>query len=114
MKSKIRKDYIQEKYVIMSPKRGKRPHDVERPERIKQVKKKNCVFCPERIDKVAKVLETVKSTKEKSEPWAIKVIANKFPSVSIDNPKAYGQQEVIIETPNHLKEIEDLSDDRVT
>ncbi|MAG44265.1 galactose-1-phosphate uridylyltransferase [bacterium] len=113
MKSEIRKDYIQEKYVIISPKRGKRPHDVERPERLKPAKKKDCVFCPERIDKIAKVLETVEVTKEKGEPWAIKAIANKFPSVAINNPKAYGQQEVIIETPDHLKEIEDLSDKRV-
>ena len=29
--AEIRKDYIQDKYVIISPKRGKRPHDVEKP-----------------------------------------------------------------------------------
>jgi UDPglucose--hexose-1-phosphate uridylyltransferase len=111
-KPEIRKDYIQEKYVIIAPKRGKRPHDIERPQRLKPVKKKECVFCPERVDKIAKVLATVKSTAEEGEPWAIKVIANKFPSVSIDNPKAYGQQEVVVETPDHLKEIEDLSIER--
>lgn len=113
MKSEIRKDYIQEKYVIIAPKRGKRPHDLERPQGLKAVKKKDCVFCPKRIGKIAKVLDTIESTKEKGEPWAIKAIANKFPSVSVDNPKAYGQQEVIIETPDHLKEIEDLSDQRI-
>ena len=113
MSSEIRKDYIQEKYVIIAPKRGKRPHDVERPVRITPPKKQACVFCPENIDKAGKILETTTATKEKNEPWAIKVLANKFPAVSITNAKAYGQQEVIIETPDHLAEIENLSDKRV-
>jgi len=114
MKSEIRKDYIQEKYVIIAPKRGKRPHDVEKPKRNQPIKKKECVFCPERIDNAGKILTTVNETTEKGEQWAIKVLANKFPSVSIDNPKAYGQQEVIVETPNHNKEIEDLSIKRIS
>lgn len=113
MRPEIRKDYIQEKYVIISPKRTKRPCDVERPERLKPTKREVCVFCPERIDKVSKVLKTIQATKNKDELWAIKVVANKFPSVSTDNPKAYGQQEVVVETPNHLAEIEDLSASRI-
>ncbi len=87
-RSEVRKDYIQEKYVIIAPRRGQRPHDVERPERLRPAKKEECVFCPERIDKVSKVLTTIKLTKELGEPWAIKVVANKFPAVSIDNPQA--------------------------
>ena len=112
-KSEIRKDYIQEKYVIISPKRGKRPHDVERPVRMEPTKKEECVFCPEKINKNNKILLTVKKTQEKKEPWAITVIHNKFTSVSHDNHKAYGRQEVVIETPDHLKEIEDLSVQRI-
>lgn len=108
-KSEIRKDYIQEKYVIIAPKRGKRPHDMEKPKQTEGVKKASCVFCPANIDRAGKVLLTVKTTNEPKEPWAIKVLANKFPSVSIDNPKAYGQQEVVVETPDHLKEVEDLT-----
>src|SRR3990167_5149193 len=113
MKPEIRKDYIQEKYVIIAPKRGQRPHDVERPQRLTPVKKSECVFCPERIDKIAKVIITEAATKEKNEPWAIKVVANKFPAVKTDNPKAYGRQEVVVETPDHQKEIEDLSIERI-
>ena len=113
MKPEIRKDYIQEKYVIIAPKRGQRPHDVERPQRLTPVKKSECVFCPERIDKIAKVIITEAATKEKNEPWAIKVVANKFPAVTTNNPKAYGRQEVVVETPDHQKEIEDLSIERI-
>lgn len=111
-KSEIRKDYIQNKYVIIAPRRGKRPHDIEKPTR-QAVAKKDCVFCPEVVDKNNTVLATVKKTATKKEPWAIKVITNKFPSVDTNNPKAYGQQEVIIETPHHQYEIEELSDSRI-
>ncbi len=113
VKSEIRKDYIQEKYVIIAPKRGKRPHDLERPQRLTPAKKADCVFCPANLKKVAKTLATSNQTRQKGEPWAIKVIANKFPSVAVDNPKAYGRQEVVIETPSHQEEIEDLSTARV-
>lgn len=113
-KSELRKDYIQEKYVIIAPRRGKRPHDVEKPQYVNPTKPAECVFCPAKIDEVSKVLATYSETKEKHEPWAIKVIANKFPSVDVKNPKAYGQQEVIIETPDHVLEIENLSVKRIS
>lgn len=113
LNSEIRKDYIQEKYVIIAPRRGKRPHDTVQPQPLVLAQKADCVFCPDQIDKVSKVLLTVGKTKETKEPWAIKVIANKFSSVSPNNPRAYGRQEVIIETPDHLKEIEELSAARV-
>jgi len=113
MASEIRKDYIQEKYVIIAPRRGLRPHDVERPERIAAVKKTDCVFCPKNVDRIAAVLQTTTKPKRPDEPWAIKVIANKYPAVSKKNSRAYGTQEVVIETPDHRAEIEDLSTARV-
>jgi len=113
MSSEIRKDYIQDKYVIIAPRRGSRPHDVERPQLLNKPKRSECIFCPKAINKAGKILATVENTKEKGEPWAIKVLANKFPSVSTNNPRAYGRQEVIVETPNHLAEIENLSTERI-
>lgn len=41
--------------------------------------------------------------------WKIKVIGNLYPALSLKNLKAYGEQEVIIETPEHGKEIHELS-----
>ena len=113
MASEIRKDYIQEKYVIVAPRRGLRPHDVERPERVAAVKKADCVFCPKNIGRAATVLQTTTRTKLPDESWAIKVIANKYPAVSKKNSRAYGTQEVVIETPDHQAEIEDLTTARV-
>ncbi len=102
-KSEIRKDYIQEKYVIIAPKRGKRPHDVIK---AKEYHKplNTCVLCPESL-KDTKALYQIGS----GDKWSLKVIANKFPAVSKTNKKAYGQQEVVVESSDHTKEIEDLS-----
>ncbi len=107
-KSELRKDYIQDKYVIIAPRRGKRPHDIERPERLKPPAPESCVFCPPNIDRSPATL-TIGSGRR----WSIKVVPNKFPAVSLDNPRAYGYQEVVIETPNHLPELEELSDSHV-
>jgi len=107
MPSEIRKDYVHDRYVIIAPARSKRPKDTERPQLLNPVKPENCVFCPNKVDKLNKVLMTVKSGQQK--PWSIKVIANKYPSVATTYPKAYGRQEVIIESPNHFEELEDLS-----
>lgn len=102
-RSEIRKDYLQEKYVLIAPRRDNRPHDIERPECLNPPVKKQCVFCPPEIEKKHPLL-TIGPKKN----WYVKVIANDFPAVSIDNPKAYGQQEVVIETPDHLPEMEEL------
>nr|NIP32753.1 galactose-1-phosphate uridylyltransferase [Candidatus Saccharibacteria bacterium]NIV03829.1 galactose-1-phosphate uridylyltransferase [Calditrichia bacterium]NIS38385.1 galactose-1-phosphate uridylyltransferase [Candidatus Saccharibacteria bacterium]NIV72470.1 galactose-1-phosphate uridylyltransferase [Calditrichia bacterium]NIV99563.1 galactose-1-phosphate uridylyltransferase [Candidatus Saccharibacteria bacterium] len=90
--------------VIIAPKRGKRPHDIERPERTSPPSKKACVFCPENINKEKAIINVGGANK-----WRIKVVPNKFSAVSLTNPKAYGQQEVVIETPDHKLEIDDLS-----
>lgn len=100
-KPEIRKDYVQDKYVIIAPKRGKRPHDVERPVcATKQNDGKNCPFCKHNL-KGRKV--TLKYDDH------VTVIKNDFPAVSLNNPKAYGYQEVIIETADHQPELDNLS-----
>ncbi len=99
----IRRDYIQEKYVIIAPKRSARPHDVEMPIRKKPVKAQKCVFCPENINSEPDIM-----TIGPADDWSIKVLANKFPAISVNNSKAYGIQEVVIETPDHAKELHEL------
>jgi len=107
-KPEIRKDYIQEKYVIIAPQRTKRPYELERPERVVIPKKSSCVFCPQNLKNVKSLLTIGDKNK-----WQIKVIANKFSAVSLDNSKAYGTQEVVIETPDHRPELEDLPTEQI-
>lgn len=100
----IRKDYIQDKYVIIAPKRGKRPHDIEKPvPTFKQSDGKTCVFCPSNL-KAGKMTLTLDNRKN----WKVAVFPNDFPAVSLNNPKAYGYQEVVVETPEHQPELDDL------
>jgi len=99
-RSELRIDTIHDRSVIVAPKRGVRPHDV--PEEI-TVAPKNCPFCPDAMRKKKIVVRSGRGENE------IRVIRNEFPAVSQNNPKAYGYQEVIIETPAHNVELADLS-----
>ncbi len=103
----LRKDYIQEKYVIIAPRRAARPHahDVtfEQPVKHVAVPKKDCVFCPPQL-RLGRAV-TVLGGKEK---WSMVVLPNKYPAVSLANPKAYGVQEVVVETPDHRRQLEEF------
>ena len=99
--SEIRKDYFMDRYVIVTPARAARPHDV-REEAVVHTGRE-CVFCGKNIKKLQKIKKQYFSGKEK-----IIAIANKYPAVSVDNPKAYGAHEVIIDTVQHSKEVGEL------
>jgi UDPglucose--hexose-1-phosphate uridylyltransferase len=104
MKSEIRKDYIQDKYVIIAPRRSRRPNDVTVPaDQTSKQFDEACQFCPGKLQGIKGLyhLGTAKN-------WRVMVLANKFPAVTLNNPRAYGQQEVVIETPDHTRELEDL------
>jgi len=118
MPSEIRKDYIQDKYVIIAPRRGVRPHE-KKEECAPTPTPAPCRFCPEKLDLEPYVFEypEIGSPKRRRSnlpaPWLIKVVPNKFPAVSIENQKAYGVQEVVVETPKHGIHLEELSDPHV-
>lgn len=101
-RSEIRKDPVVDRYVVIAPQRGLRPQTIKdgnapRPPRA-------CVFCPEKVDGVP-ALAVVGPKKLR---WKIKVIRNIYPAVSLDNPRAYGTQEVVIETPRPTTQLDEL------
>ena len=101
LKSEIRKAYLLNKYVIITPSRSKRPRDIKEQTIIKRTA--DCPFCPKNINE-----KNIVDKIEKNKKWQILSIKNIFPAVSLDNEKAYGMQEVIIETREHLKELAEL------
>ncbi len=103
-KSEIRKSYLLNKYVIITPGRAARPRDIKEHTSIK--KDPNCPFCPENIDET-NVVDKIKSSN--SYGWDVLSLKNIYPAVTLDNQKAYGTQEVIIDTPDHTKETAHLS-----
>lgn len=111
MKSELRKDYLEDKYVIIAPARGKRPHELvaaagsrqQAAGSKQQAARWACHLCPGQIDRERPLL-TVGGRKK----WSVKVVANKFPAVSTASSGAYGRQEIVIETPDHRLGLENL------
>lgn len=100
--SEIRKDYLLNKYVIITPGRAKRPRDVKEQTIVERVA--HCPFCPDKINK-KNILDRLGAPEGE-----IISVKNIFPAVTLDNKKAYGRQEVIIETPDHKPELHNLSE----
>ena len=118
----LRKDPIVGRWVIISTERGKRPTDFS----TLSEKKENsaCPFCPGNESATPpEVLAFRPNDSEPNKPgWTLRVISNKYPALMIegdlnregrgifDKMNGVGAHEVIIETPDHLKEMTDLSD----
>lgn len=105
LKSEIRKDYLLNKYVIITPGRALRPRDVQEQTIISRIA--DCPFCPEKIDK-QNIVDQLDAPQGK-----IVSLNNTFPAVTLGNKKAYGAQEVIVETPDHKKELHNLSEGQI-
>jgi UDPglucose--hexose-1-phosphate uridylyltransferase len=108
-KPEIRKSYLLNKYVIITPNRSSRPRDV----REKTVVERNmadCPFCDHNIDK-RYIRDRI--DKPNSKQWSVLSLKNKYPAVTPKNKKARGFQEVIVETPYHGKDLADLNKKQV-
>lgn len=103
--SEIRKHYFMDQYVIIAPKRNRRPHVTTKKV---ETSEKECYFCRPGIDD-PKLHKTMYQYPADKKDWIIKSILNDFPALTLDNLRAYGHQEVIIETPQHGIEIHELS-----
>jgi len=109
IKSEIRKSYLLDKYVIITPGRAARPRDIKEETIINRVK--SCPFCPENINQANTTDRLPAADSRKN--WQVLAIKNTFPAVELSNKKAYGAQEVIIETPVHTKELANLTEAQI-
>jgi len=105
-KSEIRRQYIFNKYAIISPKRDSRPRDVKT--QVVLDKNPNCPFCLKNIDKT-----NIKQRFILENNDHIFTLGNVFPAITLNNSKAYGQQEVIIETLKHGEILADLPEKQI-
>jgi len=101
MRSELRKDYLLNKYVIITPSRTQRPRDIS--EQTVLHRDKKCVFCAHNKEP-KKILDVIKKNSHNQ----VLSIQNKYPALTLNNTKAYGTQEVIIETPKHGTEFSEL------
>lgn len=116
----FRKDLITGRYTIIAPERAKRPRQSfaesspTRPE--------PCPFCPGNEDQTPPEILAYRApgTRADSPGWIVRVVPNKYPAVLDDKPdvlhsdglyksiRAVGAHEVIIETPEHVKNMAQL------
>jgi UDPglucose--hexose-1-phosphate uridylyltransferase len=117
----IRQDPISKEWVIYAPSRGKRPHDMAAlmPQKQTVAKDEHCPFCPGNEH----MLSTIKCeiTDETIHTWICRVITNKYPVLSTGSDSyhrregmflcmgGYGHHEVIIDNPNHSRDIPQYS-----
>lgn len=98
--SQLRKHYFLDRYVVIAPKRNLRPEDMS----IRNLEHTTETTTSPAIEHDRAIYEI----KNRRGQWLVKVINNKFPALTLDNPNAYGKQEVIIETPRHNVEFSAL------
>lgn len=96
----IRKHYFLNRYVIMAPARAKRPDAF-----ASGLSHKTETATSPPIDHDPAIYQI----KNPEGDWEVKVIANKYPALSLDSPKAFGKQEIVVETPRHNVEFSELS-----
>jgi len=102
MKAEIRKDYIINRYVIIAPGRKKRPHQYKENISLNNVASP---FTREKLKETkTKIFDSLSSGKRK-----IIAIPNLYPAITPNNKRAYGFQEVIVETPDPKKRLADLN-----
>jgi UDPglucose--hexose-1-phosphate uridylyltransferase len=118
----LRKDYILDRYVLISEVRGLRPdlykNDMNNP-KVPDDRSK-CFFCP------GNEYLTAKERGRLGDPWEVRWFDNKYPAVEpvgkqyiqTDNKfftfsDGYGYHEVIVETHDHDKQLFDLTESEI-
>ncbi|OPY28508.1 MAG: galactose-1-phosphate uridylyltransferase [Methanocella sp. PtaU1.Bin125] len=129
--NELRRDYFTDRWVIIATDRAKRPTDFVRPKPAEPAPL-NCFFCPgnEGMTPPSKasyfdgrVLRCEADT-EGLPPltgWVVRAIPNLFPAVkpgeatmaSTRQIAAAGVHEVIVETPEHFRQPQGMSDDEI-
>jgi UDPglucose--hexose-1-phosphate uridylyltransferase len=118
----LRKDPVLGRWVIISTERSKRPKDFKFEPEKKNISPKECPFCPgnEGATPPEIFVYRNKDTAPNTTGWTLRVIPNKFPALRIegdisrrgegiyDRMNGIGAHEVIIETPDHSKDLADL------
>lgn len=116
----LRKDPILDRWIVISEERGKRPKDFK--EFFYNPKEEECSFC--RGKDLG--LEEVYSLNDQMNNWLIKVVADKDPLFITNSQFSYscqgpyklasplGRHEIIIETPQHISNMADLSEEQIS
>jgi UDPglucose--hexose-1-phosphate uridylyltransferase len=123
----LRKDPVVGRWVIIAGERSRRPNDFNGSRPELQNGGKPCPFCVGNEDKTPPEVLAYRppGSPPNSTGWLIRVVPNKFPALQIegglerrgeglyDRMNGIGAHEVIIETPDHTKEISELPAEQI-
>jgi UDPglucose--hexose-1-phosphate uridylyltransferase len=123
----LRRDPIVGRWVIIATERAQRPTDLTRAPR--PAAPGLCPFCPGHEDKTPRevyVAGRAPTAPHDGPGWRVRVVPNRFPALKIegdldreaegiyDRMNGIGAHEVIVETPDHDRQLKDLSDAELT
>jgi len=126
--SEFRKDPLHNRWVLIVPKRGKRPRSFfNKSETEDANSSQNCPFCEGKEKLTPPEVDSFRNSGKDNEPgWTVRVFPNKYPALNKEikinlreNKKrnkieGYGFHEVIVETPSHDKTIYSMNQDELT
>ncbi len=118
----IRRDPVSGRWTIVASTRNERPSDFASGKISKS--EKNCPFCPGNEEETPPEIYCVKSSKENA--WRLRVVPNKYPALipsagaeCLESEGLYrkmegiGNHEVIIETPDHFRQMHEMEEDNI-
>ncbi|MCG2677112.1 galactose-1-phosphate uridylyltransferase [bacterium] len=125
--NELRKDPILGRWVIISTERSRRPDSFASPQVVTKEKAAICPFCMGNEKMTPPEIWALRPDKSKRDTpgWKVRVVANKFPALGIDGElirrgvgmfdmiSGFGAHEVIIETPDHDKNLKDQSSEEL-
>jgi len=121
--SELRHDPVQQRWVIISSERGRRPMDFHtNGEADPEASRKSCPFCRGRENLTP---QTILRYGGEGDDWKVRVVANRFPALRVegeldraavgqfDRMNGIGAHEVVVETPEHDVGFADLPADHL-
>jgi len=115
--NELRKDYLLDRWVIYATGRAKRPLDFIA--KREETPVGTCYFCPGNEKTTPPEIGRLGNASS----WKVRWFPNKFPATSeekkiissglLTSKSAFGRHEVIVETPVHNQELEELSVDEI-
>jgi len=115
----LRRDPLNGRWTIVAPERGKRPSDyLSQEEDSEERTPDNCPFCPGNEHMTPPEIYRLNGEDER---WQVRVVPNKFPALQdypqlnhttqgkvFERMNGVGAHEVVIDSPEHTRDIPDL------
>ncbi|MBP9827132.1 hypothetical protein KBC99_01490 [Candidatus Saccharibacteria bacterium] len=102
--TEIRRDYLHSYYVLVAPKRRGRPYDTTSHDHP---------LVETASSPHLELQQLIYDFPDKIGGWSVRVVENKFPALTPENPRAYGKQEIVIDTPLVNTEFGDLATEQI-